>query len=392
MMNKALTGKLKNTILRSTCIFGAVIVSIFISIQFLSASGLSISPDTPSSFPKVDSFDKVDMLIFISPQYRDDTDIETTINHYMKTVKAQLNWNIKIIQITENDNDFRVIDQTIEQFYLKSPIKACIMVGEDINTALSGDIDYLEKPSIVPWYTTGGEETYEKSEQGIVSKPYTMDICISLLYPTSTLDFQTKKSQIITAFDKFTTQRQIAFDSDILVFESSELNKHSKEIYQRLDHYGNLLYNEDPTDLDIKESLEESYSMYYVHGHSNPAGTTVSEWFSADNVDTIDTPFFAVDGCYVGGWWSNQLDNDVLDSSIDGVWYGSKIFTSEHVQVMVCGLLSQNGFSYPVNFIENAVPELLNGKNLAESMIGHVYIGSNILVYGDPTFQYNVIN
>ncbi len=80
----------------------------------------------------------------------------------------------------------------------------------------------------------------------------------------------------------------------------------------------------------IKESLENSYSMYYVHGHSNPAGTELNGWFSAENVDTINTQLFAADGCYVGGWWSKQLDNNVLDPSIDGSWYGSKIFTSEN--------------------------------------------------------------
>ena len=133
--------------------------------------------------------------------------------------------------------------------------------------------------------------------------------------------------------------------------------------------------------------------MYYVHGHSNPAGTDINAdeggWFSAENVDVIDTPFFAADGCYVGGWWSNQLDNNILDPSIDGIWYGSKIFSNEHVQVMVLGLLSQNGFSYSVSFIENAVPELVDGATLAESMIGNVYVGDNAVVFGDPTFHYS---
>jgi len=51
-------------------------------------------------------------------------------------------------------------------------------------------------------------------------------------------------------------------------------------------------------------------------------------------------------------------------------------------------LLSQNGFSYSVSFIENAVPGLIDGETLAESMIGHTYVGDNVLVYGDPTFHY----
>ena len=335
----------------------------------------------------------IDMLIFVSPQYAQDTDIEIAIQSYISAVEDDLGWITKIICLTEENNDYQKIDQILENQYTLYTIKAAVMLGEDINTALAGDSDYMEKPSTVPWYTTGGVDAYEVSEQGIVSKPYTMDICISLLYPTSTLDYQTKKSQIIGAFHKFSTQRQIPFDSDILVFESSDINNHSKDIYQSLDNYGNLIYSEDPTDSEIKDSLDESYSMYYVHGHSNPAGTDVNAdeggWFSAENVDVIDTPFFAADGCYVGGWWSNQLDNNILDPSIDGIWYGSKIFSNEHVQVMVLGLLSQNGFSYSVSFIENAVPELVDGATLAESMIGNVYVGDNAVVFGDPTFHYS---
>jgi hypothetical protein len=54
---------------------------------------------------------------------------------------------------------------------------------------------------------------------------------------------------------------------------------------------------------------------------------------------------------------------------------------------MVLGLLSQNGFSYPVSFIENSLPGLFEGKTLAESMIGQTCLGENIII-GDPTFHF----
>jgi len=360
---------MKNTIIRTgLALFLIAILSggslIVVSAQFNDSIQTPISIIIEST---------PEMLIFVSPQYADNEAIITSIESYISAVNEDIGWDTKIIFLTEENNEYKMIDQIIENHYILYNIKAAIMVGEDTHTALSGDLDYIKKPSIVPWYTTGGVTAYKLSEQGIVSKPYTMDICISLLYPTSTLDYQTKISQIISAFEKFTTQRQIKFDSDILVFESSDINKYSKDIYQSLDEYGDLLYSEDPTDSEIMASLDESYSMYYVHGHSNPAGTDVnsdeSGWFSAENVDTIKTPFFAADGCYVGGWWSNQLDNNILDPSIDGSWYGSKIFSSKHVQVMVLGLLSQNGFSYSVSFIENAVPDLIDGATLAESRL-----------------------
>jgi hypothetical protein len=56
---------------------------------------------------------------------------------------------------------------------------------------------------------------------------------------------------------------------------------------------------------------------------------------------------------------------------------------------MVLGLLSQNGFSYPVSFIENSLLGLAEDKTLAESMISYTYLGETIIV-GDPTFHYSV--
>jgi len=334
----------------------------------------------------------IDMLIFISPQYSDDAEIQTAINSYSETVKDDLNWDTKIIKIKQEDNDYKKIDQIIEKYHGRYNIEACIMVGEDIDTALSGDCNYMEKPSTVPWFTTGGEDAYEISEQGVVCKSYVMDICISLIYPTHELSYQTKKSQIVSAFGKFCERDIYSFDN-VLVFESSAINTCSKETYQQISGYGTLIYNEDPNDSEIGDSLDESYSMYYVHGHSNPSGTYLNKldggWFSAAIVDEIETPFFGADGCYVGGWWSKQIDNNKMDQSADRLWYGSKIFTNKNVMVMVLGLLSQNGFSYPVSFIENAVPGLADGETLAESMVSHTYLGDTVVV-GDPTFHYSV--
>jgi len=380
---------MKKRIIRTALVLGIIVL--FAGVSTLATSTPSTGLYKHSSLIFTNIQKSLDMLIFVSPQYVHDTEIRTAITSYATAVKDDISWNTKIISLTQKNNEYQRIDQTIEKYYRLYKIKACIMVGEDTDTVLAGDSDYMEKPSIVPWFTTGGVDAYEVSEQAIVSRPYEMDICISLMYPTHDLDYQTKKSQIISAFDKFSIQRHVEFDSDILVFESSDINTNSKEMYKGLDEYGDLIYTEDAS--SITESLDGSYSMYYVHGHSNPAGTDVNAddggWFSADNVDELDTPFFGADGCYVGGWWSDKSDNNVLDSSIDCSWYGSKIFTSKSVQVMVLGLLSQNGFSYPVSFIENALPDLLNGKTLAESMIGGTYLGDTIII-GDPTFQYTL--
>jgi hypothetical protein len=343
----------------------------------------------------------VDMLIFVSPQYANDTEILQAIDNYTVAVKEDVNWSTQVICINPEFNDFKLIDNIMESYYDNYSIKACIMVGEDTNTALSGDIDYIEGPSTVPWDTTGGESSYTMCETGIISESHQMDICISLIYPTSDQDYQTKKSQIIFVFNKF-SHRHVYYNEDILVFIDSKLaDDKTRHIYQSMDDYGNLYYKEDPTESELLSSLEGSYSMYYVHGHSDPSFTSVNQQppegaaFEAYYLDQLNTPFFGASGCYVNGWYSNFTDNNRLDPSIS--WqrlphYGSMIFTAPVMRVMVLGILASSGCSYPTSFIEHAIQNLTSGKTLAESMIGHIYCGDCQTVVGDPTFHYSFEN
>ncbi|PNX46531.1 MAG: hypothetical protein BV459_06220, partial [Thermoplasmata archaeon M11B2D] len=333
-----------------------------------------------------------DLLIILSPQYSDDSDIHAAILTYRIAVKTDLGWNSQLISLQEKENTYQHIDTIIETTYQTHPLKACLMVGEDLNTALAGDSDYLEQPSTLPWATLGNITAYETTDQGILCKPSVIHLCISLLYPTHTLLYEQKKSLLLFAFEKFATQRHTIYPKTIHAMESSTLNANSKTLYQQLSAQATLIYTEDATESEILAAYTTPTSACFVHGHSNPAGTDVHRqkntgWFTADYLNTLQTPFFGADGCYVAGWWSNQTDNNHLDPSIDACWYGSKIFTSASVQVMALGLLSQNGFLEPVSFLENVMPKLLSGTTLAEAMIGTVSIGDTVIV-GDPTFHY----
>jgi hypothetical protein len=368
------------------------IAPIFISLLFISqlpffstqAEKMVLSDPSISIVP--------DLLIILSPQYSQDPEILAAILSYSEAVQNDLGWTTSIRQLQENENDFQYIDNIIETTYYIHALKACIMVGEDISTALGGDADYLEQPSILPWACLGGNQTYDVSKQGIICQPTKIDICISLLYPTHELPFQQKKSDIIAVFHKFATQRHSTNPNNIKVFESSSLNTNSKALYQKLETYGSVSYTEDATGEDLSASLQLTYRAFFVHGHSTPAGTDVNThqnlgWFPTKYLDYLQTPIFGADGCYVGGWWSNHTDNDKLDPSIDADWYGSKIFSSPCLQIMALGLLSQTGFSEPVSFLENIFPSLLQGKTFAESMIGQISIGDTIFV-GDPSFHF----
>jgi len=363
--------------------------SIILGICTLAAS-INLSAIDSSSTPSANIFEEPDLLVFMSPQYSQDKEINSAIRNYANSVYLDIGWNTEIIRISIEQNNYELIDQIIENNFEKYRIKACIMVGEDTDTALAGSTSYMRKPSTIPWETIGGKDSYDTIDNKVVCKSYKIEVCISLLYPTSDLGYEVKKMQIIDAFNKFSSKRNIAFDKETLVFESSELSTNSKELYIGMD-CKNLTYKQDPTDIDIKQSLDSSYSMYFVHGHSNPSGTDLSEgkdgWFSADILDCLDAHLFGADGCYVGGWWSNIKDSNSLSPSVSSTWYGSKIFTSKTISVMALGLLSQNGLSYSVSFIENAVPGLSNGKTLAESIIGNTSLGDTIIV-GDPTFHF----
>jgi len=349
------------------------------------------------------SANDVDMLIFVSPQYADDEEILQAIDNYITVIKEDVNWGVNLIKINSEINDFKEIDNIIESYYENHSVKACIIVGEDTDTALAGDTDHNEMPSTVPWYTTGGEDSYTMSEDGIIQGSQMMDICISLIYPTNDLDYHTKKSQIISVFNKFSMHRHVYYTEDILVFIDAEIaqqnNNKARHIYQGMDEYGNLYYKEDPSKTEVKNSLEEAYSMYFVEGHSTPSGTDVNSTGSspviASYIDELNSPIFGSSGCYVNGWWSDFTDNNRLDPSItkEGFpHFGSMIFTAPHLRVMLLGFLSQSGYSYPINFIKNAVPDLTGGNTLADSMIGHNYGGDGQTFVGDPTFYYSFEN
>ena len=368
------------------CVFALLFISQLPFFSTQAQQAMTTETFTPENNPE--------LLIILSPQYKNDTEIHTAIQAYITAVKNDLGWKSTIIAIQENENDYQQIDTLIETSNQNHTVKACIMVGEDLSTPLGGDTDYLEQPSTLPWAILGGTTAYEYADQGIISKPTTIQICISLLYPPQQLPYEQKKASLLFAFHKFTTQRHPTSQNTIRVFESSDLNTYSKTIYQKLSDCSILQYTEDATTTEITSSLTTPYTAFFVHGHSNPSGTDVNTqkntgWFPAENLNNIQTPLFGADGCYAAGWWSNQKDNNKLDGSIDTTWYGAKIFTSTSIQVMALGLLSQNGFSTPVSFIQNAMPELLAGKTLAEAMIGDSTIGDTIII-GDPTFHFTI--
>ena len=114
------------------------LIAFIVGVSTLAASTQLMESNMQSILTYANLEEDVDMLIFVSPQYSDDFEIKTAIRSYISSVKDDIGWNVKIIMINQENNDYRKIDQIIETYYDLFKIKVCIMVGEDTDTALGG--------------------------------------------------------------------------------------------------------------------------------------------------------------------------------------------------------------------------------------------------------------
>jgi len=387
--------------------------------------------------------EKLDMLIFVSPQYAGDSQIKQAINEYIEVVKEDIGWNVKIINITPDLNDFRKIDKVIENHYNSvSGLKAALMVGEDIDTPLGSEGGGHEAPSIVPWGTTGGEISYEEYNRRFSScqgdflcpeildsyhirpsylnppidylLPSRLNIAIFLLYPShereiwlppdytvqkvEEIDYQIRSQQIVNVFEKFKKDRQEEYLKNILSFWHAEIAEVGiqEELIKSMADYVNLYYKKNPSEEEIMASLEKEYMMYIAGGHGTPMIVSVGpggKTFEADYLDSLNTPFFVGSGCYVGGWPTFDSNNRKIDFShdrYDTTWFGSKIFNSSYLKVIAVGFPFDPASDGKYYFIKNILQDLMTGKTLAESIAGKIFWGGgSMILYGDPTFHFN---
>jgi len=92
--------------------------------------------------------------------------------------------------------------------------------------------------------------------------------------------------------------------------------------------------------------------------------------------------------CEATGGFCKILAGNWCDLRVIDGWYICKCIV-QHEKNKLRFFVSVVIILLKVSFIENAVPELIDGATLAESMIGYVYVGDNAVVFGDPTFHYS---
>ena len=103
---------MKNKVLK--IMISLCVILLFIGLSVLMVSAQLVKSEKTSSPTQFISSETPDMLIFLSPQYNHDSDILSAVKTYINAVKEDIDWNANIIKISEENNDYQIIDEIIE--------------------------------------------------------------------------------------------------------------------------------------------------------------------------------------------------------------------------------------------------------------------------------------
>lgn len=333
----------------------------------------------------VKTLQKVEFLILLSPQYAGDSSIATAIEQYCNAVKNDIGWDTEVINLTSASNSANYIRETIRNMYQSDGICAVLIIGEDTKTGLHADTSYREIPSIALWsvlnepITQIGDEVF-----GSWNKP---QVCVSLLYPTSTYDYNTKASQIVSALYKFSSGRERDYGDNIYFFIDDEFiippGCFISQFAENFNALGSVNYTL-TTCADASFLYGRELKFVGSFGHGNPSW---ANGFTVSDLNHISVPFLVVGGCYTGGWLTtNVTDDNLFDPPAVSGWFGEQVLLHPDLRAVVSGCPTQEG----VNFMWYGWKGLAEGKTLAEAWLetnNKVYIDDQI-IYGDPTFHY----
>jgi len=351
--------------------------------------------------------DALDMAIFISPQYAEDRDILNVIDTYASAVKDDIGWNVGVVKVDKTQNRYDIIDEIIESLYQENPLKACMMVGEDMGKDLNIFTTSCNKKcdqSIVAWCTIGGTDAYEISPtcatQTVTSR-LIISVPISLMYPNSDDLFVTKKAQILSAFNKFSNDRNIEYTDDILAFcDDSESIDVLEILENELPTIGDPEIIAKPYQSTVDDALSGNYKMVSALGHAVPSSIRVSSgahlaYFTArTHAENVNTPFLLLFGCGVHGWFTGIDDICAYYPPIrtHNNWFGHTIFDNPNLRVIIAGFptgaYARYGRDATGFLCSRCLAKMNDGVTIAEAMQNIWSHDSNETLFGDPTFHY----
>jgi len=337
-------------------------------------------PITLTSFTQ--QTNQKDLLIILSPAYAKDPDINHKINQYTQTIQTDINWTSRLITLLPQQNTYTIIDTIIEQIYHINQIKACLLIGDDLDLPVSGTYQNKTKPSIIPWATLGGNTNYDIHNSHIISTSYQTDVFISLLIPNPTLTYSERKNHILNTLESFITKRNTYQLENTTITGSSQLHTNKTRYPVNIGKEHNSLI--DPTIHQLQQTIQQTHSIYLINGHSDPSKTLLNHqnntWFTINHLKTLHTSIFLADGCYVNGYWTNTRDEPSPSS------YAHILCENPEIQVMILGIISQRNQQTTIP-LQQSFSQLSEGNTLAESFLGQT-INGDIIFYGDPTFHF----
>lgn len=320
----------------------------------------------------------------------------------------------KTILLDMASNSIGGIREIIKSYH-RDGLKAALMIGEDIKTALSVEGGDRDAPSVIPWQELNQDISYAKfplnntnditfnlipqnataKEINNILNPqegvsvilggvstYQAEILTSLLYPISSDQYTIKRDKIIKALNKFTDNRKTSYGNKIEVFEDNDPNIHAAFDWDSFSKLGNIQFTKNCENCLVNETNQ--YKLFMARGHALPSFIQIGRNMMASEVKKIRTPFFMANGCYVQGWFSaatkpnGKLDPPNRTSEI----FIEQIFDSNYLRIMLLGTESSDT-SY-----KKFIDALNNNKTIAEAYL----LEKNPMAstfYGDPTFRFN---
>jgi len=342
---------------------------------------------------------KLDMAVFVSPQYKDDVEILAAMRTYIDAVKTDIGWNIGIVPINQSDNRYDTIQTKINKIYDNNPLKACMMVGEDIaeeNNVFHTADSRMCQQALPFWQSHGGTLSESCPHKVTVSKN-TIRIPTSLIYPNFNDPYNTKKRQIIAAMGKFSRNRGRVYNNDVIAFYDTQFYDADEfgQIFRDELHYiGDDILEGDPQQSVVNAAVNEEHKLVIAAGHGRPdivhvTGTAYSVFTHQVHGQNVKTPFLLVSGCNAHGWYTEIEDNCLYQppSNRRG-WFGHTIFDNPMIQVVLAGFpIGKHGEN--IEFVgSGGLYKMSAGKTIAEAMRGIISEGSNCTLFGDPTFHY----
>ncbi len=325
-----------------------------------------------------------DLIVLVSPQYKEDVDILNAIDIYKTNINQMLGWNSVTHLMRDPGNNPYDLIEIAKNYYFSSGknLKGVLLTGEDINLPLGVEISTKECPRLLELSTLNMEPSDE------------LKILPTTLFPNADDLYSVKKNQLIFAFNKFSNYNN--YGNDIrgynYPFPESDSENYMENILAPL---GNTVWRTNPSNDDLKQLFTGVYKMVLINGHGNPLSISLNDQTGGVSFNTFQdlpnviTPVLLLSACHTQSWGSGTVNRelDPPNRYAGKEFWGHSILTHEYLKLVMGGT---GGMGETSIIRSDIIQELALGKTFAEALIGKPTYKGNAVFYGDPAFHYPV--